>query len=197
MTDRETLYKGVSQAAWGYFLLYFDINLGTVSILPRFAGYLLFLSAIKHLSGMRRDLSLLRPLGILLALWNGADWLASWGGGSLDGLFLPLDLIVSVAGLYFHFQMFTDFAALAASYQQPGDSLDRRLLRWRTIQTLLLTAIALLTGLTDWLGKAGSYVVTAMAVVCLIVGLCLMAALFSLRKLFRDGPELAGPPAAP
>ena len=31
MDNREKLYSGLSKAAWGYFLLNFDINLGTVS----------------------------------------------------------------------------------------------------------------------------------------------------------------------
>lgn len=46
MTERKTLYDGVSNAAWGYFFLYFNINLGAVNILPRFVGWLLFLAAI-------------------------------------------------------------------------------------------------------------------------------------------------------
>ena len=50
MTDRETLYSGLSNAAWGYFLLHFNFNLGfngvRINILPEFAGFLLLLSAI-------------------------------------------------------------------------------------------------------------------------------------------------------
>ena len=72
MTDRHTLYDALSKAAWGYFFLYFDINLGSVSILPSFIGFLLFLSAIQQLKEERRDLELLRPLGTLLAAWGKA-----------------------------------------------------------------------------------------------------------------------------
>lgn len=57
----EALYRGVSHAAWGYLFLYLDVNLGTVSILPAFVGYLLFWSAISALEGEVRDLSLSRP----------------------------------------------------------------------------------------------------------------------------------------
>lgn len=69
MTQYQTLYTGVSRAAWGYIFLYIDFKLGTVSILPSFVGIFLFLSAIDLLKGSRRDLSLLRPLGILLAVF--------------------------------------------------------------------------------------------------------------------------------
>ena len=51
----EALYRGVSHAAWGYLFLYLDVNLGTVSILPAFVGYLLFWSAISALEGEVRD----------------------------------------------------------------------------------------------------------------------------------------------
>lgn len=182
MTDWKALYQGVLQAAWGYFFLYFDFKLGTVSILPGFVGWLLLLSAIQHLSAERRDLALLRPLGVLLALWNGGDWLASWLGTTLNGRFLPLDLIVAAAALYFHFQLFTDFAALAAKHQQTGDTRDRSLLRCRTVQVLLTTATTLAANLPE--SGVRDLAVFILTLTGLVVGLCLMAQLFSLRKLF-------------
>lgn len=189
-TEWETLYKGASHAAWGYLFLYLDFNLGTVSILPRFVGWLLFLSAIRRLSSQRRDLDLLRPLGILLAVWNGADWLASWLGTTVDGRFLPLDLIVGAASLYFQFQFLTDCAALAAEYQPPEGELDRRLLRWRTVQTVLITVTTLMTDATESFGDAWGYAALALTVVSFFVTLCLTAAMFSLRKLFAEKPAL-------
>ena len=111
--DREQIYSGLSHAAWGYFFLNFDFNFNTVSIFPRFVGFLLLLSAIDKLSGERRDLALLRPLTMLLAVWSGLDWLVSWAGGDVDGHILFLDLLVAAAGLYFQFQFLTDMAALA------------------------------------------------------------------------------------
>ena len=186
MVERKQLYDGISRAAWGYFFLYFDINLGAVSVLPRFVGWLLFLSAIEKLKEERRDLTLLRPLGILLMLWSGADWLASWAGGDVDGLFLPLDLVMTVAQMYFHFQFLTDCAALAEPYSYAG--IERRLLRWRTIQTVLLTVMGILIEVRDWLEELSDYILAASAVVYIVVGLCLMAALFALRKLYRADP---------
>lgn len=193
MTDRQTLYTGVSRAAWGYFFLYFNINLGRVSVLPSFVGFLLFLSSINLLKEERRDLALLRPFGILLAIWHCTEWGLSWVGGTLDGRFEILGLLIGLASLYFHFQLFTDFAALAAKYQQPDDDLDRRLLRWRTIQTVLLTVMTLMAYPAQWFSDWWDYVVMAMAVVYLIAGICLMAALFALRKVFADSEEVSEP----
>lgn len=190
MTDRSMMYSGLSNAAWGYFFLNFDFNLGTVSIFPRFVGFLLFLSAIRKLSGARRDLALLRPLCLLLAAWHAADWLLSWTGGNLDGHILFLDLLVAVAGLYFHFQFLTDMAAFAERYQPEGGDLDRRIRRRRTAYIVLITLIALASrsvpGQIVMESDIAMGVLTAITIAALITALFIMAALFALRRYFRE-----------
>lgn len=182
------LYRGLSHGAWGYFFLHFDFNLGTVSVFPRFAGFLLLLSAINKLSGERRDLSLLRPLAILLAAWNAADWLASWAGMGVDGHILFLDLLMTAAGLYFHFQFLTDMAALAEQYQPAGDDLDRRLRRRRTAYVVLITVIALILDLpAGLLGDWQNWTAMGMAVAACAVAVFVMTGLFGLRRCFREG----------
>lgn len=195
MTDRSSLYKGLSCAAWGYLFLNLDFNLGNVSILPRFAGWLLFLRAIDELKEERRDLALLRPLGILLALWTGADWLASWAGRDVDGHFPPLDLIVAVAQLYFLFQFLTDLAALArARCREPeAADLSGKILLCRTVQTVLVTAIAL----WPYLPRPGLIdgAVAVLALAYALLGVALMLRLFQLRRAFQDAAPPPLPPA--
>ena len=186
-TDRETLYRGVSHAAWGYFFLYIDINLGSLNILPDWAAYALFLSAIGKLQGERRDLGLLRPLGLLLAVWNSADWSLALFGGSVSGHFSPLDQVVGVIQMYFHFQLLTDCAALAADWEASGETVDRRILRWRTIQTVIQTGVMCLSYLPAEWDTAVMTAMTAMVLVYLAAGLGTMLALFALRRLFREG----------
>ena len=188
--ERENLYSGLSHAAWGYFFLTFDFNLGTVSVLPRFVGFLLLLSAIGKLSVERRDLRLLRPLCILLAVWTAADWLLSWVGGDVDGHILFLDLLLSAAGLYFHFQFLTDMAALAEQYQPEGECLDRKLRRRRTAYIVLLTALDLAqnlpNGLIERLGALGSALMMGGAFLAAAAAVLIMTALFGLRRCFRE-----------
>lgn len=194
MPERNPLDEGLTHAAWGYLFLNLDINLGSVSILPRFVGWLLFLSAIQELKEDRRDLALLRPLGILLAVWSGLDWGASWLGGDIDGLLPPLDLLTAVAQMYFHFQFLTDLAALAQQYCPLAD-LSRRILRRRAAQTLLVTGFALIPYLpARWSGTPvlnGTMLVLA-AAYCLL-GLSLMLCLFTLRDRLRNRPPESGP----
>ena len=181
--DRDALYRGLSHAAWGYFFLTFDFNLGTVSVLPRFVGFGLLLSAITKLSGARRDLALLRPLCILLAGWNAFDWLLSWMGRDLDGQILFLDLLVAAAGLYFHYQFLTDMAALAEQFQPEGGGLSQKICRRRTAYLVLITITVLLLDLpAGLLGDWREGIVLAVAAMACVAAVLIISAMFSLRK---------------
>lgn len=185
MTDQSTLYRGLSRAAWGWLFLMLDINLGNVSVLPRFAGWLLLLAAIEALQEARRDLALLRPLAMVLALWNAGDWLLSWGGGDLDGRLLPLDLLIAVMGIYFHFQFLTDLAAIAEGAREPGGPrLARVLRRLRSVETVLVTALSLAGCLPRSLEGIRNGLTAALGVIYVLAGLWLMLSLFSLRGLW-------------
>ena len=166
MTDREKLYSGLSNAAWGYVFL----------------------------TGERQNLNLLRPLCILLTGWSGLDWLLSWLGGDVEGHILFLDLLVTVVTLYFHFQFLTDMAALSECCQPEDDNLASRIRGHRTAFTLLITVFGLMADLTPvlpwewWAGMIGFG-----ALITCIVALMIMLDLFHLRKLIRseeEGPRL-------
>ena len=137
MTAYQKLYTGIGRAAWGYFFIYFDFNINTVSILPSFIGYMLFLSAINCLCEEERELNLLRTLGVILTVWHVASWLASWGSIDLDGMLQVVDIIIGVVNIYFHFQLLTNLASIATKYQSADDELDAKLLRYRTLQTVM------------------------------------------------------------
>ena len=182
MTDYQKLYSGISKAAWGYFFLYFNINFNNVSVLPSFVGYLLFLSAIKLLKEEERELSLLHTLGVIMALWTGVEWLASFVGLNLEGMWQFIDIIISLVNLYFHFQFLTNLASIAEKYQSEGYELDAKLLRYRTLQTVMLSAIEVIICFQPWLSEAWTVISICMLIVYLIAGICLMKALFDLRK---------------
>ena len=182
MTDYQKLYTGIGRAAWGYFFIYFDINLNTVSILPSFIGYLLFLSAINHLCDEERELNLLRTLGIILTVWHIASWFASFGAIKLDGMLPVVDIIIGVVNIYFHFQLLTNLASIAAKYQSEDHEFDAKLLRYRTMQTVMLTAVIVLGYLAKWQAELVTFVSVGMIIVYLIVGILLMKTLFDLRR---------------
>lgn len=189
MTDYRKLYDGISKAAWGYFFIYFNININTVSLLPSFIGYLLFISAINYLKDEERELSLLHTLGVILTLWHGAQWIVGWVGIDLDGAWQFIDIIISLANLYFHFQLLTNLASIAAKYQPEGYEQDAKLLRYRTLQTVMLTAITIISTLYSWLSEIWAFVSIVMMLIYLVAGICLMKALFDLRKCLPTNEE--------
>ena len=185
MKDKQLLIAGTGDAAWGYFFLYFDFNLGSISILPSFVGFVLFYKAIKGLKELRRELALLEPLAVLLLAWHLTKWLLSWVGMSLDGLWQPFGLIITLASIYFHFQFLTDFAALARQYL-PETFLSERILRWRTVQTVIITGVYLMAYVSGFESGWLQYVAVGMIVAQLFAMVMLMAALFAMRKEFRN-----------
>lgn len=192
MTDYQKLYDGISRVAWGYFFIYLDIKIGSVSLLPAFVGYLLFLSAINYLKDEERELSLLYTLGIILTVWHGIAWLASWVSFNFDGgAWQFIYIIINLVNLYFHFQLLTNLASIAAKYQPEDYGQDAKLLRYRTLQTVMLTAITIITQLRPWMAGAWLYISVVMLIVYIIVCICLMKALFELRKCLPTGEETA------
>ena len=138
--DRQKLCRSLRHIAWGYILLYLDVNFGTFNILPNWLGFLLILFALSPLAAEVPSAALLRSFAALLAAWCGVTWLASLFGLSMpDGLDV-VSLVVSVITLYFHFQLLTDLATLSEKYGCPQTD---KLMHLRTVNTLLTTAMAL------------------------------------------------------
>ena len=182
MTDYKKIYTGITKAIWGYFFIYFNININSVSLLPSFVGYLLFLSAIDCLKDEERELSLLHTLGVIMSVWCGAEWIASWIAIDLDGKMQIVDIIICVVNLYFHFQLLTNLASIARKYQSEGYGLDTKLLRYRTLQTVMLTVVMILRCFSGWLTEIWVFVSVGMVIAYIVAGVCLMRALYVLRK---------------
>lgn len=169
--NSDHLADAVRRIAWGYVLLHVNFHLGTLNLLPNWLGYVLILSALPILWECRPSALLLRPLGILLAAWEGLLW-----GAALFGLPFEstvLSLIAAAVSLYFHFQLLTDLAGLAERFGCPE---RRKILRLRTVKTLLTSAFSLPV---PWEGYVT--LATGAAVVNLIVVLWICSVLFSLR----------------
>lgn len=57
---------------------------------------------------------------------SGLGWAAELLGAAVN--FPVVGIVIGAVQMYFHFQMMTDFAALAQTYQGADQTLDRRLL---------------------------------------------------------------------
>ena len=191
MTDYQKIYDGFSKAIWGYFFLYFDINLGTISILPSFIGYILFSNAINLLKEEERELSLLKTLVSILTVWNLFEWVAKCVGYSFNSKWQFITLISGLLNMYFHFQFLTNIASIATKHQQENCTYDKSLLLCRTVQTLMLTVFLVVTNLSFIPEEVLIYPTLVLAIVYIIVCVYIMATLNGLRKHLKSKDIIA------
>lgn len=178
--NQEQIYRGLSKVAWGYVFLTFNLNLGSLNVLPNWAGYLFFLAAIGLLGESLRDLPLLKPFCVLLAVVDIVDWLAVLvTGESLTGRIFLVYLLVVCISIYFHFQLITDLALLAEECGLPSGVLRG----CRNVDAAISVIIILPLPweeneiLTVWF--------VLLMLTGIIVRLILVWKLFFLRKAFR------------
>lgn len=180
MNHKEQLCKSIKRIGWGYVMLYFDINLGTIDILPAFWGFWMFYVAIRDgISKEEESAGLLKPIAVLLGIYHGVTWL-------LHIFMIPTDVflvneLISVISLYFHFQLLTNLAAIARKYGCPQ---ERMLLHFRTIQTILLTILAFTTQFEEL-----SEISIILVIVQIVVMICLCVTFRSFKHALEELPD--------
>lgn len=189
MTDYTKVYNGISKVIWGYFFLYFDINLATVSILPSFVGFIFFSSAIDLLKDEERELSLLKPLIMILGIWEAVKWAVNCVGYNFDDKWAFIILTTGLLNLYFHFQFITNIASIAAKHQKENCSYDKSLLRYRTMQTIMLTVFLIITNLSSLFNEAWVYVSVGLGICYVIICIYIMVTLSRLKKNLKTDDE--------
>lgn len=139
MEERKGLYRSLGRIAWGYALIYLNININALDLLPDWAGWLLIGSALPGVAGAGEPSALLlRPLCWLLAAWEGLCW-------ALEAIGRPTELwglwlIAAAVSLYVHFQLFTNLAGAAERFACPQ---RRSLLVLRTVNVVFTTLMHL------------------------------------------------------
>lgn len=174
--ERERRIRAVGLIAWGFLLLQLNFSIGTLNLLPNWLGYLLVLSALPLLAEETPAILLLRPLGIVLAVWEGLQWLLVLFHVSLS-FYLP-EMAVGILALHFHFQLFTDLAEAAKIWECPQ---VQSLLRLRTVRTIFMTVLLLPF---SWEKYEYGTVLFVAANVVVAVWIC--AVLFSMRSSLRE-----------
>lgn len=195
MTDYNKIYTGISKAIWGYFFLYlnFTINIGngSISLLPSFVGYIFFLKVIDLLKDEEQELSLLRTLGIVLAVWNVVEWFADCIAYNFGGQWQFVTLITGLVNLYFHFQFITNLASIATKHQQENCIYDKDLLTCRTVQTILQTFFIVVSNLNYTFApdEVGFYATIILTLCYFIFLLGIVRTLVQLRKHLKQDEE--------
>ena len=137
MTERK--YPGaLSLIAWGTLLLFVNITVGNLNLLPNWLGYLLICRALPAVGEEEPEALLLKPLCAALALWEGLLWLLLLFGTVPD--WPVVRLAFSVIFLYFDFQLLSNLASTAKRH---GCQEEKSLRRLRNIRAVLNTLLAL------------------------------------------------------
>ena len=188
MKDVHQLCKGASKAAWGYFFLFFNMDINGFQILPDFIGYLLFLGAIRLLEEEERELSLLRGFCTILLVDKLIEWFLSFYGAELGAFWELFGFVCDLLALYFQFQFLTNLASIAARYQPAGTHTDQSLLNCRTFLTVFQTVLTLCgLFLEDFIYLVNvRYALIALLVLNGLTGLVMMFKLFKLRRVLAN-----------
>ena len=137
MEQREQLSQALRKIFWAYIFLYFDINIGTMDLLPAGLGYIFFYQAIRDcLEQEEKSTALLKPICWILIIYRIIEWF-------MNILQLPTDIFIitemmSVVALYFHFQFLTNLSNIAHKYDCP---VENTLLALRTVHTIMMTLL--------------------------------------------------------
>lgn len=183
MCKQEQLAKAIKNIGWGYVMLYFDINLGTIDILPAWWSYFwLFREGInEEISEEEKTANLLKPLCTLLGIYNLITWFMTMFGIPSDTFIITE--IMSVISLYFHFQLLTNLANIAGKY---GCVQKSSILNLRTVQTLLLTVLAFTVHFEEIYELS-----ICIMIVQVIVTVCICVVLRKFKHSIEELPETA------
>ena len=141
----KTYVHNLSRIAWAYVFLLIDFSMSvndfSINVLPGWVGFLLIFLALPSVEEQEPSASLLRPLVILLGLWEVIRWVGTLVTGSVFDIPL-LTLILSALSMYFHFQFLTNLSSIARTHGLLEDS--EKLLHLRTGLTLFTALVTIL-----------------------------------------------------
>ena len=175
----ESLTKALYRIAIGFGILCFDINLGPINILPNWLGYWLIVKSLDAVAEEEPSAALLKPLGNLLIVWFSVTWVMKILGMNLRVTLVNwVAYLVAVEQLYFQFQLLTNIAAIAKKYVP---QFERRILRLRTVMTLVVTGYTLLSAFV-----VSEAVLIVVAVVQLVAAIWLWRTLLHMEDAMSE-----------
>ena len=118
----ETLSRAIWLVGFGYIFYYVNLRGlmgGTLDVTTEWLCYAIQLPALGALSRSERSAALLKPLAWLLLAYHAALCALGLLGIEIPAEYLYLPgCIAAVLALYFHFQLLTNVAAVAADYDK-------------------------------------------------------------------------------
>lgn len=183
MSEKQVLSNAVGLVAWGYVLIFFNLNLGTVDILANWIGYIFINKAIIPLGAEEKSTLLLQPLALFLTICELLRWIGNIINFTATGFVISMvTTITAVISLYFHFQLLTNLATIADRYFCPQ---KKGLILLRTAYTILITisAVMPILPLPEDLLEVISVILIGITVVIIISS---SSVLFGFKKALKE-----------
>lgn len=130
--------QALKRVVLAYVILLFNFNLGTFNIIPNWLAYLYFYKAIPPISKYEKSVSLLKPIIIVLGIYEFIEWILVIAGINID--IYVLKLIVTAVCLYFNFQLLTNITDISLKNNFKN---AKYLYLLRNLKTILITLFAL------------------------------------------------------
>ena len=185
MTERKKLAAALGKVAWAYVFFYLDLNLFGLNVLPEWIGWLLIWNALSVIAPRIPTAGLLWTPVQIVCLWDMFSWLPGVLGledlRATAGLLETAALVMAVLSFWFHFQFFTDLAALAEAEGCPRGK-QLRILRAVNVLAPTLVSLPGLQGV-EW------FYTLAAAVSCVSVVWTFIVLLALRRDLDKDPEE--------
>ena len=172
MREQLTFSMAVKKIAWAYVLIHSAFILGVIDILPDWLGFYFMLVAIRKLREEEESMGLLEPLVKILIAWNAIIWGSRFIGWDLS--LFPFAIVISVIGIYFHFQLLTNIANIAEKH---GSERGKGILVVRTVETLINTVLTIMLYL-----KISEGWMMVFAIIAFVGVIWICATLFGLAK---------------
>ena len=183
----DDICSAVKKIAWGFLLILLDFNVMTVNVLPDWIGYIIVVSSLGAVISDEDALRKLRPVGIILVVWNIIEWVAGIFG---VGTYLSFVAVIPIVlNIYYIWHLFGNLADIADNFACPQSG---KFLGWR-VAYIILTVISSVISYVSLLMSGGEIAYIG-GLILLVPGLILvifiMSVLFSFSRTLKEKSEL-------
>lgn len=138
--------KAIKYVIMGYLFLLINISIDEVDIFPKWLGYVFIFRSLIPISQYEKSVLLLRPILIILAIYDFICWLLTFAGISFS--MYAIVVIITSLDLYLDFQLLTNIADIA---KRQGYQKVKYLYFLRNIKIVLLTLTILFMSIDHYM----------------------------------------------
>ena len=132
--------KAIKQVSTALLFIVYNINIGTINILPNWIGFYLIYKAIQEIGKVERSALLMNKISIFLFVYYLIEWIFHIFMISLD--IVPFYLFISILTLYLFYHLFTSISLICES---KNSKYTRKIISLRNVLTITFTLSSLST----------------------------------------------------